>query len=285
VNQAEEEHRGRTSAGVLANGGLNNRKPSHVPGKTPADFRKSRGGTQKQVNQTEEVYRGRTGTGVLVNDELNNKEPPHVTGKALADFRKSQEGAQKQVNQAEEVHRGRMGAGALAKGGRNNNKPPLITGKTLADSRKSQEGAQKQVNQAEEEHRGRAGAGVLTKDGLNNNKPPLVTGKTPQEELDALRSLVNSTVLLEQYGYSLEPPTASQIKGAEEGVAAAAGWEACDRCGTNFKVFKGGRQDGRFTSGGECNFHRGKMAPLPSMLYSLTFGKPSLIEERISICL
>jgi hypothetical protein len=101
-----------------------------------------------------------------------------------------------------------------------------------ADFRKSQEEAREKAARAEEERRAKlkAGDGVLVNHGLDNNKPPIVTGKTPQEELDALRPLLNSPKSLKVYGYNLEPPTSVEIKKAQEGVEVAGGWEACDRC-------------------------------------------------------
>ncbi|RPA93771.1 hypothetical protein L873DRAFT_1703663 [Choiromyces venosus 120613-1] len=100
----------------------------------------------------------------------------------------------------------------------------------------------------------------LRKSGDPNMTPALSTGKTIQEELDALRPLINSPKMLQTYGYNLDPPTEKEIKLSLDGLKSAGGWEQCDRCTTRFQVYQGRREsDGELASGGKCIFHWGRL--------------------------
>lgn len=103
----------------------------------------------------------------------------------------------------------------------------------------------------------------------NPNRPsrkPL--GDTPQEHLTGLSSLTEQVAVLkklqtpldglEEFGYVTSKPTDQEIASAKAGVAAAGGFETCDRCGTRFQVFPGRDGDGRLTSNGKCHYHWGK---------------------------
>ncbi|CUS10308.1 unnamed protein product [Tuber aestivum] len=93
-----------------------------------------------------------------------------------------------------------------------------------------------------------------------NMAPALSTGKTIRQELNALRSLINSPSLLQTYGYILDPPTEKEIKLSLDGLKSAGGWEQCDRCTTRFQVYQGRREsDGELASGGKCIFHWGRL--------------------------
>ena len=107
------------------------------------------------------------------------------------------------------------------------------------------------------------------KSGCENMAPALSTGKTIQEELNALRPLINSLDKLQTYGYILDPPTEKEIKLSLDGTASAGGWEKCDRCDTRFQVYQGRREsDGELASGGKCIFHWGRLVLPQRMLVS-----------------
>ena len=114
------------------------------------------------------------------------------------------------------------------------------------------------------------------KSGDGNMAPALSTGKTIQEELNALRHLINSPDMLRKYGYILDPPTEKEIKLSLDGLNSAGGWEQCDRCTTRFQVYQGRREsDGELASGGKCIFHWGRLIflqrmpfPTESMIYA-----------------
>lgn len=137
---------------------------------------------------------------------------------------------------------------------------------SIADYSKEQEEKRKQAAREEEEKKRTLTVhGVLVDNGMDNSKPPLVTGLSPAEELNALRTLLQSGEALGKYGYILEPPTIEEVKVAERGMEAAGGWESCDRCSTRFQVFDGRREsDGRLAGGGTCVYHWGKSAWPPS---------------------
>lgn len=107
------------------------------------------------------------------------------------------------------------------------------------------------------------------KSGGENMAPALSTGKTIQEELNALRPLINSLDKLQTYGYILDPPTEKEIKLSLDGTASGGGWEQCDRCNTRFQVYQGRREsDGELASGGKCIFHWGRLVLPQRMLVS-----------------
>lgn len=85
------------------------------------------------------------------------------------------------------------------------------------------------------------------------------TGLTPAQEVGLLQRLLTPIDGLANHGYVASPPTDAAIAAARDGLAAAKGWEQCDRCSQRFQVFAGRRpEDGALTSGGACNFHWGK---------------------------
>jgi len=107
------------------------------------------------------------------------------------------------------------------------------------------------------------------KSGDESMAPALSTGKTIQEELNALRPLINSPDMLRKYGYILDPPTEKEIKISLDGLNSAGGWEQCDRCTTRFQVYEGRREsDGELASGGKCMFHWGRLIFLQRMPFS-----------------
>ncbi|MCJ1334880.1 RNA exonuclease 3 [Bachmanniomyces sp. S44760] len=92
-------------------------------------------------------------------------------------------------------------------------------------------------------------------------KPPkeLQTGLTSSAEIFLLPKLVAKQDNLSKHGYVTNMPTTSEIESAGKGVAAAQGWEECDRCKTRFQAFPGRRsEDGALTTGGRCTYHFGK---------------------------
>jgi len=107
------------------------------------------------------------------------------------------------------------------------------------------------------------------KSGDGNMATALSTGKAIQEELNALRHLINSPDMLLKYGYILDPPTEKEIKLSLDGLNSAGGWEQCDRCTTRFLVYQGCREsDGELASGGKCIFHWGRLIFLQRMPFS-----------------
>ncbi|EXJ82415.1 hypothetical protein A1O3_06228 [Capronia epimyces CBS 606.96] len=75
------------------------------------------------------------------------------------------------------------------------------------------------------------------------------------EQVAVLRHLRTPLEGLEQFGYVTSKPTASEIASSKAGLAAGAGFESCDRCGTRFQVFPGRDEGGRLTSKGKCQYH------------------------------
>ncbi|OCT48375.1 RNA exonuclease 3 [Cladophialophora carrionii] len=75
------------------------------------------------------------------------------------------------------------------------------------------------------------------------------------QQIAVLRHLRTRLEGLEKYGYVTAQPSAMDIATAKAGVAAAKGYETCDRCGTRFQVFPGRDDRGRLTSGGKCRYH------------------------------
>ncbi|KAH6641744.1 hypothetical protein F5144DRAFT_146099 [Chaetomium tenue] len=91
--------------------------------------------------------------------------------------------------------------------------------------------------------------------------PPKVveTGLTRQQEVDFLTHLLTPIDKLTQCGYVPTAPSEAEVAKAREGEEASLGYEACDRCRTNFQVFPGRREeDGALTSGGKCLHHPGR---------------------------
>lgn len=91
------------------------------------------------------------------------------------------------------------------------------------------------------------------------------TGLTGRQEIAVLAHLVTPLQGLEAHGYVTVVPTDEEIKAAQDGVKAAAGFERCDRCGTRFQVFPGRNSDetsktfGRLTSTEKgCTYHWSK---------------------------
>ncbi|KAG0633599.1 hypothetical protein HOY80DRAFT_1104279 [Tuber brumale] len=99
--------------------------------------------------------------------------------------------------------------------------------------------------------------------GDENMAPALSTGKTIQEELNALRPLINSPKDLQTYGYILDPPTE--------------------------KVYQGRREaDRQLASGGKCIFHWGRLiflrsTPVSTLIhgtYQLYTGTGSAYQDN-----
>ncbi|OBT70388.1 hypothetical protein VE03_00091 [Pseudogymnoascus sp. 23342-1-I1] len=114
--------------------------------------------------------------------------------------------------------------------------------------------------------------------------PPkiLTTGLPPHLELSLLPKLLTPLTSLSAHGYVSTIPPASSIATATSGLAAAQGWEVCDRCKTRFQVFPGRREsDGLLTSGGACTYHWGKPF-FPSR--AATDVKGSKREKRYRCC-
>ena len=92
------------------------------------------------------------------------------------------------------------------------------------------------------------------------------TSLTTSQEIAFLSKLLANQSQLSRFGYVLRVPSEEDVAKAREGVAAAQGWEQCDRCKTRFQVFPGRRaEDGALTSGGRCSYHPAKpRRPQPS---------------------
>ncbi|KFZ05352.1 hypothetical protein V501_08448 [Pseudogymnoascus sp. VKM F-4519 (FW-2642)] len=111
---------------------------------------------------------------------------------------------------------------------------------------------------------------------------PLTTGLPPHLELSLLPKLLTPLTSLSAHGYVSSIPSADSIATAQSGLAAAQGWEVCDRCKSRFQVFPGRREsDGLLTSGGACTYHWGKPF-FPSR--SATDVKGSKREKRYRCC-
>ncbi|KAI9665248.1 MAG: RNA exonuclease 3 [Trizodia sp. TS-e1964] len=110
----------------------------------------------------------------------------------------------------------------------------------------------------------------------------LETGLTKFQELELLARLVASTEQLKQHGFVTAVPTLKEISEAEKGIAAACGWEECDRCKTRFQVFPGRRlEDGALTTGGTCCYHYGKPIFPPK---SGSHASKASKEKKYSCC-
>ncbi|KIW25362.1 uncharacterized protein PV07_08546 [Cladophialophora immunda] len=75
------------------------------------------------------------------------------------------------------------------------------------------------------------------------------------QQVAVLKHLRTPLEGLEQYGYVTTQPSSSEVASAKAGLAAARGFESCDRCGTRFQVFPGRDEMGRLTSQGRCRYH------------------------------
>ena len=102
-----------------------------------------------------------------------------------------------------------------------------------------------------------ASSQVKAQEKAAGNAPKILsTGlSSVNEEIAVLRHLRTALEGLERFGYVTSQPTAAEIASAQSGVAAAKGFESCDRCGTRFQVFPGRDANGHLTSGGKCRFH------------------------------
>ncbi|KFY33573.1 hypothetical protein V495_08291, partial [Pseudogymnoascus sp. VKM F-4514 (FW-929)] len=108
------------------------------------------------------------------------------------------------------------------------------------------------------------------------------TGLPPNLELSILPKLRTPLDTLSAHGYVNTIPTPASIETAKSGLAAAQGWEVCDRCKARFQVFPGRREsDGLLTSGGQCTYHWGKPF-FPSR--GATDIKGSKREKRYRCC-
>ncbi|KIX05100.1 uncharacterized protein Z518_05972 [Rhinocladiella mackenziei CBS 650.93] len=89
-------------------------------------------------------------------------------------------------------------------------------------------------------------------------KPPdaIAAGfSSVSEQIAVLKHLRTPLEGMERFGYVTSKPTASEVASARAAVAAAAGYENCDRCGTRFQVFPGRDENGRLASHGKCRYH------------------------------
>ncbi|KAI9819689.1 MAG: RNA exonuclease 3 [Thelocarpon impressellum] len=113
--------------------------------------------------------------------------------------------------------------------------------------------------------------------------PPCIdTGLTPEEELAILPRLEADLEGLEKHGYILTRPTEAEVVEAQRGVAAARGFEECDRCKTRFQVFPGRREeDGALASGGRCTYHHGKAVMPPKKGDDAVKGH---VDKRFACC-
>lgn len=95
---------------------------------------------------------------------------------------------------------------------------------------------------------------------MENGKPTQVdTELSTTQQVKLLHHILTPIDKLAAHGYQSSVPSDEAIAKAQDGVAAAKGWEKCDRCTQRFQVFAGRREeDGALTSGGACNFHWGK---------------------------
>ncbi|KFZ02401.1 hypothetical protein V500_00219 [Pseudogymnoascus sp. VKM F-4518 (FW-2643)] len=111
---------------------------------------------------------------------------------------------------------------------------------------------------------------------------PISTGLPLHLELTILPKLRTPLDSLSAHGYVSTIPSPSSIDTAKYGLAAAQGWEVCDRCKARFQVFPGRREsDGLLTSGGACTYHWGKPY-FPSR--GATDVKGSKRERRYRCC-
>lgn len=88
---------------------------------------------------------------------------------------------------------------------------------------------------------------------------PIESSLTTEQELALLPRIYTPVGHLTAHGYVNSIPTEKDIASAKAGIAAAKGWELCDRCRTRFQVFPGRREeDGALASNGKCTYHFGK---------------------------
>lgn len=86
---------------------------------------------------------------------------------------------------------------------------------------------------------------------------------------------------LERFGYVTSRPSEREIEAAQAGVAAAGGFETCDRCGTRFQVFPGRDERGRLTTHGTCRYHWAKFNPTVKQKLDRVIGQS---EATYSCC-
>ncbi|KAK5040345.1 RNA exonuclease 3 [Exophiala sideris] len=81
---------------------------------------------------------------------------------------------------------------------------------------------------------------------------------TLEKQTAVLKHLRTPLDGLEHFNYVTSKPSDKDIASAKAGLAAASGWETCDRCGTRFQVFPGRDEHGKLTSHGKCRYHWAK---------------------------
>ena len=117
-----------------------------------------------------------------------------------------------------------------------------------------------------------------------NAQPPLDTGLSRAAEIERLGELVADADVLRKHGYVLAPPSEAEMAQARAGLAAAGGWEPCERCSQRFQVFPARRlSDGALTTHGPCTYHPGRRhraarassatEPPPSQLWTCCQGE------------
>lgn len=120
--------------------------------------------------------------------------------------------------------------------------------------------------------------------GKGNAQPPLDTGLSRAAEIERLGELVADADVLRKHGYVLTPPSEAEMAQARAGLAAAGGWEPCERCSQRFQVFPARRlSDGALTTHGACTYHPGRRQraarassatePPPSQLWTCCQGE------------
>jgi RNA exonuclease 1 len=105
-------------------------------------------------------------------------------------------------------------------------------------------------------------AAMALEKGEPPKKPPLKrvdTGLSPEEEITFLRTLTCDQKGLDQHGYVTHLPSDAEVNETRLALNSAAGWEVCDRCKTRFQVFPDRNEEGALTTGGQCNYHWGRI--------------------------
>lgn len=132
-----------------------------------------------------------------------------------------------------------------------------------------------------------AGKEKLNSTALRRGPPDIETGLTPDEEIQILPHLLAAEYTADitlQNGFIITPPSASEIKAADAGVAASLHTETCDRCSTRFQIFPGRREeDGALASGGHCIHHWGKPV-MPQKDPSRPRAKGEVVEKTWTCC-
>lgn len=114
-----------------------------------------------------------------------------------------------------------------------------------------------------------------------SDKPKVIeTGLAAEQEVRLLQRILTPIDKFSNHGYVPIVPSDESIDKARDGVAAAKGWEKCDRCQQRFQVFPGRREeDGALTTNGPCNHHWGK-AYVPEKAP----GDTSRVPKRYRCC-